>query len=161
MDNKKKLKDSFNFIVVDDSPYKIEMIKDKIKIFGIEPTIITDEDYAHRTFKKVSETYEENKIPVLFLDEKLGLDILEDGNLIGQYIVENFGEKGGIIFPCSTIFQMQVRRLESSIEDRKEWYIEQVVGLGNREFISNVAEICREYQGYVEKRESNSDIKNG
>jgi len=161
MNNSKKLKDSFNFIIVDDSKYKIEMIEDKLEVFGIDSTVITEENYAHRTFKRVQETYEENKIPVLFLDEKFGPDVSEDGNVIAQLMIETFGEKGGIIFPCSIVFEMQVRRLESSIENPKDWYIEKEAGLGNREFTSNVSEVCKGYQGYIEKRESNSDIKNG
>ena len=159
MNNSKKLKESFNFIIVDDSQDKIKMIEDKLEILGIDSTVITDEDYAHRTFEKAKETYEENKIPVLFLDEKLGFNVSEDGNVIAQLMIENFGDKGGIIFPCSTIFEMQVRRLESAIEDHKEWYIEDIAGLGNKLFTSNVYEVCREYQNYIEKRES--DIKNG
>lgn len=157
MNNSENLEDKYNFIIVDDSYEKIEKVKEDITPLGIEPVVITDEDYARRTLRTVNETYKQGKLPVIFLDRNLSFKFPEEnGVMIARLILGgSFKNKGGIIFPCSYDMDLQLFEMDSYIKDKGEWYIERDLCIKSNMFNGNeIGRVCKEYLSNIDKKES-------
>lgn len=162
MNDREKLLDNYEFIIVDDSRDKVEEIRKELASLEMLPMIVTDDDYMKRAFRRVKESYEKEKIPFLFLDEYLDIGASEYGSSIAELVIEFFGEKGGVIFPTSESLNHQLWRIDFLVKDSKDWYVErdfERVKGGNLSHSINW--ICKEYLIQKCLKESDSEIKNG
>lgn len=158
-----RLGDIFEFIIVDNNRRRVELIKDVLERANIVPLVINGGFYCKRTHYATLETYEKNKLPVIFLDEHFGTNELESGSLICMILREYTDEKGGILFPISPLRELQQEKWSKIFKEEDEsWYVEKelhpLLDVFNSE---NIYEVCTKFLERREKKESVSEIKNG
>lgn len=157
------LKDIFEFILVDNNRRRVERIKDTLEEANIVPLVINGGFYCKRTHIATLETYEKNKLPVIFLDEHFGTNELESGSLICMILREYTDEKGGILFPISPLRELQQEKWSKIFKEEEEsWYVEKELHpLLDTFSIENIYGVCTEFLERREKNEAINEFKNG
>lgn len=142
MKENNELNNKFSFFIVDDDERKIEMNRMIMQTFGIKPVCINNNFYDELV-KCISNTYDEGKYPVIFLDEDFG-SYMYKGDEIVKLLINNFNEKGGVLMPFSSSYKEQ---LENWKQLKTDTWVTPENGKIPIEYImsGDLDECCNEY----------------
>ncbi|MFA5622826.1 MAG: hypothetical protein WC981_01170 [Candidatus Dojkabacteria bacterium] len=161
--NSNDLNEKLTFIIVDNNIGKILMIRKTLGELGVQPLVISKKQYRERTLLAAKEAHEQGKLPVIFLNEYFGTNESESGSLILFALSESLKDPGGILFPTSPFYGLQLEKWSEVLEEENHtWYIERELNPVLENFNSmEISRVCNKFLSSIDSREQGGEIKNG